>query len=91
MPTIDGKQARVAIPDGTQTGKQFRLKGKGMPVLRSSQHGDMYIQASIETPVNLSRKQRDLLKEFGDQARDNSPQSEGFFSKAKAFWEGFGG
>jgi molecular chaperone DnaJ len=91
VPTIDGKKARVAIPEGTQTGKQFRLKGKGMPILRSTQHGDMYIQASVETPVNLSRKQRDLLKEFGDQARDNSPQSEGFFSKAKAFWDGFGG
>ena len=91
VPTIDGKKARVNIPEGTQSGKQFRLKGKGMPVLRSTQHGDMYIQASVETPVNLSRKQRELLKDFGDQARDNSPQSEGFFSKARAFWDGFGG
>jgi molecular chaperone DnaJ len=91
VPTIDGKKARVAIPEGTQTGKQFRLKGKGMPILRSTQHGDMYIQASVETPVNLSRKQRELLKEFDAQARDNSPQSAGFFSKAKAFWDGFSG
>ena len=89
VPTIDGKKARVNIPDGTQTGKQFRLKGKGMPVLRSTQSGDMYIQAAIETPVNLSRKQRDLLAEFDKEARDNSPQSEGFFAKAKAFWDGF--
>jgi molecular chaperone DnaJ len=89
VPTIDGKKARVNIPDGTQTGKQFRLKGKGMPVLRSTQHGDMYIQAAIETPVNLSRKQRELLAEFEKEARDNSPQSEGFFAKAKAFWDGF--
>ena len=91
VPTIDGKKARVNIPEGTQTGKQFRLKGKGMPVLRSKQHGDMYIQASVETPVNLSRKQRDLLAEFAKEDRDNSPQSEGFFAKAKAFWDGFGG
>ncbi len=89
VPTIDGKKARVAIPEGTQTGKQFRLKAKGMPVLRTTQRGDMYIQASVETPVNLSRKQRELLKEFDAQARDNSPQSEGFFAKAKAFWDGF--
>lgn len=90
VPTIDGKKARVTIPDGTQTGKQFRLKGKGMPVLRSSQHGDMYIQVSVETPVNLSRRQRELLKEFEKEARNNSPESEGFFAKARAFWEGFG-
>jgi molecular chaperone DnaJ len=90
VPTIDGKKARVSIPDGTQTGKQFRLKSKGMPVLRSSQFGDMYIQANVETPVNLTRRQRELLAEFEDGSRDNSPQSEGFFAKAKAFWEGFG-
>jgi molecular chaperone DnaJ len=90
VPTIDGKKARVSIPDGTQTGKQFRLKSKGMPVLRSSQFGDMYIQANVETPVNLTRRQRELLREFEDASRDNSPQSEGFFAKAKAFWDGFG-
>ena len=88
VPTIEGKKARVVIPEGTQNGKQFRLSGKGMPVLRSSQKGDMYIQVSVETPINLSRKQRELLKEFEAQKRDNSPQSAGFFSKAKAFWEG---
>ena len=91
VPTIDGKKARVAIPEGTQSGKQFRLKAKGMPILRSTQHGDMYIQATVETPVKLSRKQRELLKEFDGESRNNSPQSEGFFSKAKAFWDGFGG
>ena len=90
VPTIDGKKARVALPDGTQTGKQFRLKGKGMPVLRTAQHGDMYIQVSVETPVNLTRRQKELLKEFDQEAKDNSPQSEGFFAKARAFWEGFG-
>ncbi len=89
VPTIDGAKARVAIPEGTQAGKQFRLKSKGMPILRSQQKGDMYIQVTVETPVNLSRKQRELLQEFEKQDRDNSPQSDGFFSKAKAFWEGF--
>ena len=91
VPTIDGKKARVTIPDGAQNGKQFRLKAKGMPVLRSAQHGDMYIQVSVETPVNLSRKQRELMQEFDKEARNNSPESEGFFAKAKAFWDGFGG
>ncbi len=91
VPTIDGKKARVTIPEGAQTGKQFRLKGKGMPVLRSSQAGDMYIQVAVETPVNLSRRQRELLREFDKEARNNSPESEGFFAKAKAFWDGFGG
>ncbi len=91
VPTIDGKKARVTIPDGAQNGKQFRLKGKGMPVLRSAQHGDMYIQVSVETPVNLTRRQRELMQEFDKEARNNSPESEGFFAKAKAFWDGFGG
>lgn len=91
VPTIDGKKARVSIPEGTQTGKQFRLKGKGMPVLRSSQMGDMYIQVAVETPVNLTRRQRELLREFEKEARNNNPESEGFFARAKAFWDGFGG
>jgi molecular chaperone DnaJ len=91
VPTIDGKKARVTVAEGAQTGKQFRLKGKGMPVLRSSQSGDMYIQVNVETPVNLSRRQKEILKEFGSEARNNSPESEGFFAKAKAFWDGFGG
>ncbi len=91
VPTIDGKKARVTIPEGTQAGKQFRLKAKGMPVLRSSQSGDMYIGVTVETPVNLSKRQRELLREFDKEARNNSPESEGFFAKAKAFWDGFGG
>jgi molecular chaperone DnaJ len=91
VPTIDGKKARVTIPEGAQTGKQFRLKGKGMPVLRSQQHGDMYIQVAVETPVNLTRRQREILREFEKDSRHNSPESEGFFAKAKAFWDGFGG
>jgi molecular chaperone DnaJ len=91
VPTIDGKKARVSIPEGAQNGRQLRLKGKGMPVLRSTTSGDMYIQLAVETPVNLTRRQRDLLREFEGEARNNSPESEGFFAKAKAFWDGFGG
>jgi molecular chaperone DnaJ len=89
VPTIDGKKARVSIPEGAQNGRQLRLKAKGMPVLRSAQLGDMYIQLAVETPVNLTRRQRELLREFEGEARNNSPESEGFFAKAKAFWDGF--
>jgi molecular chaperone DnaJ len=89
VPTVDGKKARVTIPEGAQTGKQFRLRSKGMPVLRSSQFGDLYIQVAVETPVNLTRRQRELLREFEKESRNNSPESEGFFAKAKAFWDGF--
>jgi molecular chaperone DnaJ len=71
--------------------QQFRRKAKGTPVPRSSQAGDMYIHVTAETPVNLTRGQRDLLRKFDKEARNNSPESEGFFARAKAFWEGFGG
>ncbi|MCK4276626.1 MAG: molecular chaperone DnaJ, partial [Phycisphaerae bacterium] len=64
VPTIDGGRSRVKIPEDSESGRQFRLKGKGMPVLRSKQQGDLYIQVEVETPKNLSRKQRDLLKAF---------------------------
>jgi molecular chaperone DnaJ len=89
VPSVDGSRARVSIPAGTQTGHQFRLKSKGMSVLRSPQRGDMYIEASIETPVNLSKRQQELLKEFeqAGEAKDTSPQSEGFFAKVREFWE----
>jgi molecular chaperone DnaJ len=91
VPTIDGGRARVRVPEGTQSGKQFRLKGKGMPVLRSRQHGDLYIQVTVETPVNLSRKQRQLLKEFEEasEARNN-PESSSFFARVKELWDGLG-
>lgn len=88
VPSIDGGRAKVTVPAGTQTGHQFRLKGKGMSVLRSSQRGDMYIHAVVETPVNLTKKQQELLREF-EKAGDgkSSPQSDGFFAKVKEFWE----
>src|SRR5262250_151281 len=86
VPTIDGGRTRVKIPEGTESGKQFRLKAKGMPVLRSKQQGDLYIQVEVETPKNLSRKQRDLLKAFEDASNpDTSPASTGFFARVKEF------
>ncbi len=92
VPTIDGGKTKVKVPEGTQSGKQFRLKGKGMPVLRSTRVGDMYIQVSVETPRNLTRRQRDLLKEFEDLSSvDNNPESHGFFNRVRDFLEGLGG
>ena len=90
--SVTGAKTRVKIPEGTQAGKQFRLKGKGMPVLRSSQMGDMYIQVMIETPQNLSRRQRELLEEFESESSDkNSPESSGFFTRMKDFFTGTDG
>ncbi len=87
--TVDGSQTRVKVPEGTQNGKQFRLRGKGMPVMRSTQMGDMYIQVAIETPSNLSKKQRELLTEFEQlSSEENSPESTGFFSRMKSFFDG---
>jgi molecular chaperone DnaJ len=89
VPTIDGGRTRVKIPEGTESGKQFRLKSKGMPVLRSKQQGDLYIQVEVETPKNLSRKQRDLLKSFEEASNPStSPASTGFFARVKDFFEG---
>ncbi len=88
VPTIDGGRARVNIPPGTQTGHQFRLKGKGMTPMRGSGRGDMYIQAVVETPVNLTKRQQELLREFERAGGKNtSPESEGFFRKVKELWE----
>ena len=84
-------RARVNVPAGTQTGQQFRLRGKGMSVLRSNARGDMYVQAQVETPVNLTKQQRELLRQF-DKAgggRSHSPEAEGFFTKVKELWEDF--
>jgi len=87
--TMDGAYTRVKVPDGTQSGRQFRLKGKGMPVLRQAALGDLYIQIVVETPQNLSKRQRELLEEFDEiSAHENSPQSTGFFSRMKEFFGG---
>lgn len=89
VPAIDGTRARVKIPGGTQTGDQFRLRGKGFSVLRSPARGDMYIQVMVETPQNLTRRQRELLEEFENEAAGkSSPESEGFFARVREFFEG---
>jgi molecular chaperone DnaJ len=92
VPTLDGKDASVKVPEGTQSGKQFRLRGRGMPVLRSRDSGDLYVQAVVETPQNLTRRQRELLAEFEkDSSTATSPESAGFFAKVKDFFGGAGG
>ena len=86
-PTIDGARVKVAIPEGTQSGHQMRLRGKGMSVLRSGHRGDMYIHTQVETPVKLNKKQKELLQEFAHSGGHTSPESEGFFAKVKEFWD----
>jgi molecular chaperone DnaJ len=89
VPTIDGGRSRVSIPAGSQSGKQFRLKGKGMSILRRHDHGDMYIQVEVETPVNLTNQQRKLIEEFAklSEKANNSPHSSNFTHKLKEFWD----
>ncbi len=89
LPTIDGSNSRVKIPPGTQSGRRFRLAGKGMPVLRSKQSGDMYVQVMVETPQNLTKRQRELLMEFEQlSSHDTHPEATGFFGKVKEFFGG---
>ncbi|MDA0339758.1 MAG: molecular chaperone DnaJ, partial [Proteobacteria bacterium] len=87
VPTVEGKRARIVIPEGTQTGRQFRLKGKGMPRLQRGGHGDMFVHVGVETPTNLTKEQERILREFVDAGGSASPESEGFFAKAKEFWD----
>ncbi len=90
VPTLNGKRFKLKIPEGTQTGRQFRLKDKGMPVLNSRETGDLYIQTTVETPIKLSKKQKELLREFdGISDTNTNPESSGFFAKVKEFWDGF--
>ena len=92
VPTVSGTATRVKVPEGSESGKQFRLKGKGMPVLRSKVTGDMYIQVEVETPKNLTRRQRELLEEFEREShKETSPESAGFFARVKDFFEGKSG
>ncbi len=87
VPSIDGGKARVKVPPGTQSGRRFRLAGKGMPVLRSKQVGDMYVQVLVETPQNLTKRQRELLAEFEKlSSKETQPESSGFFAKVKEFF-----
>ena len=91
VPTIDGGRSRVKVPAGSQTGKQMRLRGKGMPTLRGGGQGDMRLELVVETPVNLTSKQRELLREFESLAENNNPEGSSFFSKVKSFWDGMTG
>jgi molecular chaperone DnaJ len=89
VPTLDGGRVKVTVPEGTQPGKQFRLRGKGMPVLRSGQVGDLYVELAVETPVKLTKKQKELLREFEQlSAKGSQPESEGFMARLKEFWGG---
>jgi molecular chaperone DnaJ len=88
VPTIDGGRSRVKVPAGSQSGRQMRLRGKGMPALRGGPSGDMYIELSVETPVNLTQAQKDLLREFARAGSDNNPEGDTFFRKVKGFWDG---
>jgi molecular chaperone DnaJ len=90
VPTLSGGRARVNIPEGTQTGHQFKLRGRGMPVLRSGgQYGDMFVEVRVETPVKLTKKQKELLRAFeAESAQGSLPDSESFFARMKEFLGG---
>ena len=88
IPTIDGGKAKIKIPSGTQSGKQFRLKGKGMPYLRGSENGDLYVKVNTEVPVSLNKEQKELLEKFREIENEKSnPSIKKFFQKAKSFWK----
>jgi molecular chaperone DnaJ len=88
IPTIDGGKAKIKIPDGTQNAKQFRLKGKGMPYMRGSGNGDLYVQINTEVPISLNKEQKDLLEKFRKIENEKSnPSIKKFFQKAKSFWK----
>ena len=88
VPTLDGSIVKVKIPSGTQSGSNFRLSKKGMPIVRQSERGDLYLEAFVETPVNLSSSQKGLLKKFDTEKskKTTSPQSESFFDRLKDLW-----
>jgi molecular chaperone DnaJ len=87
VPTIDGGRSRVKVPAGSQSGRQMRLRGKGMPALRGGTAGEMFIELAVETPVNLTSKQKELLREFEKLSEENNPELSSFFSKVKNFWD----
>lgn len=87
VPSIEGGRLKVNVPAGTQSGTQMRLGGKGMSILRSSNRGDMYVEIAVETPVNLSKQQKELLQQFDGGGKNNSPESTGFFNRVKEFWD----
>ena len=91
VPTIEGRRLRIAVPAGTQSGKQIRLRIKGMSELHGHTRGDMFVEIVVETPVNLTKRQQELLREFeesgGADAKQQHPESEGFFAKVKELWD----
>ncbi len=89
VPNLDGSRSKVTVPEGTQAGQQFRLRGKGMPVLRSAARGDLYIQVDVEIPQKLTKKQKEILRQFEEATGDekHNPQSHGFFARVKEFFE----
>ncbi len=92
VPTVDGKKTRFSIKAGTQNGQRVRLKGKGMPIMKSDQSGDMYVELQVEVPVNLTKKQQELMRQLdqtmtGKEALKHSPEASGFFSKMKELWD----
>jgi molecular chaperone DnaJ len=89
VPGIDGARVKITVPPGAQTGQHFRLRGKGMSVLRSDARGDLYVELQVETPVNLTKRQQELLREFeaAGKGKSHSPASEGFFAKVREFFE----
>lgn len=91
VPTIDGGRGRVQIPSGSQSGRQMRLRNKGMPALRGGPAGDMFIELAVETPVNLTARQKELLREFEELSEENNPESSSFFSSVKSFWDSMKG
>ena len=90
VPTIDGATSEVSIEAGTQTGHRTRVKQKGMSVLRSTTRGDLYVELSVEIPVHMNKRQKELLEEFATEAEkhDISPQSAGFINKVKGMFGG---
>ncbi|MEJ6404921.1 molecular chaperone DnaJ [Yoonia sp. 2307UL14-13] len=91
VPTIDGGRSRVKVPEGSQSGRQMRLRGKGMPALRGGTTGDMFIELAVETPVKLTARQRELLREFDELGEENNPQESSFFKSVKSFWDSMKG
>ena len=91
VPTIEGKRLKLSIPAGTQTGRQFRVRDKGMVELQGKRRGDMFVEVTVETPVNLTKRQQELLREFegaaGDGGSTHHPASTGFFAKMKELWD----
>jgi molecular chaperone DnaJ len=87
VPTIDGTFQKVKVPHGTQTGHQFRIRAGGMPSIKSASSGDMIVEVIVETPVSLSKEQKELLQKFAisKEEKTNNPKTFDFFKKIKDF------